>query len=180
LLVLAFCLQGLIFYGMITWLAPVMVESGYTTVEAGTIVGVLLITGIPGTLLVSWLGDRLPSRRAGLVATSVVTLIALLGYTFAPSFALLWSVFGGLGLAAIFALVMTLPLDAARRPAEVGGYSALMLGAGYLIAAVAPSLLGAARDVTGNFQATMLILVAVAAVMLLVSLVLTPERLRPA
>jgi CP family cyanate transporter-like MFS transporter len=178
LLVLAFCLQGLIFYGIITWLAPVMVERGYSTVEAGTIVGVLLITGIPGTLLVSWLGDRLPSRRAGLVATSVVTLVALLGYAFVPGLALLWSVIGGLGLAAIFALVMTLPLDAASKPSEVGGYSALMLGAGYLVASVAPSLLGAARDLTGSFMVTMLLLVGTAAVMLLLSLFLTSERLR--
>lgn len=180
LLVLAFCLQGLIFYGMITWLAPVMAESGYSTVEAGTIVGVLLITGIPGTLLVSWVGDRLPSRRVGLVATSLVTLVALLGYTFVPSLALIWSVLGGLGLAAIFALVMTLPLDAATRPGEVGGYSALMLGAGYLVASVAPSMLGATRDATGNFTVTMVLLVATAAAMVLVSLVLTPARLKGA
>jgi CP family cyanate transporter-like MFS transporter len=179
LLVLAFCLQGLIFYGIITWLAPVMVESGYSTVEAGTIVGVLLIIGIPGTLLVSWLGDRLPSRRVGLVASSVTTLVALLGYTFVPSLALVWSVVGGLGLAAIFALVMTLPLDAASRPSEVGGYSALMLGAGYLVASVAPSLLGATRDITGNFTLTMLLLVGTAVLMLALSLFLTPSRLRP-
>ena len=179
LLVLAFCLQGLIFYGIITWLAPVMLESGYSTVEAGTIVGVLLITGIPGTLLVSWLGDRLPSRRVGLVASSLVTLVALSGYAFVPALALVWSVVGGLGLAAIFALVMTLPLDAASKPSEVGGYSALMLGAGYLVASVAPSLLGATRDITGDFSLTMLLLVGTAAVMLVISLFLTPERLRP-
>ena len=178
LLVLAFALQAFLFYGIVAWLAPVMVESGRTTIEAGTIVGVLLLAGIPGTLLVSWLGDRLPSRRIGLVVTSIATLIAIAGYAWLPDFALLWSVIGGLGLAAIFALVMTLPLDAARLPTEVGGYTALMLAAGYLIGALSPSLLGATRDATGNFTLTMLILVGTAVAMVALSLVLSPSRLR--
>jgi CP family cyanate transporter-like MFS transporter len=178
LLVLAFALQAFLFYGIVAWLAPVMVESGRTTIEAGTIVGVLLIAGIPGTLLVSWLGDRLPSRRFGLVLTSAATLIAIAGYAWLPDYALLWSVIGGLGLAAIFALVMTLPLDAARLPNQVGGYTALMLAAGYLIGALSPALLGATRDLTGNFTLTMLILVATAAIMLVLSLFLSPRRLR--
>lgn len=180
LLVLAFALQAFLFYGIVAWLAPVMMESGYSTIEAGTIVGLLLIAGIPGTLLVSWLGDRLPSRRVGLVATSLASLIAIAGYAWLPALALLWSAIGGLGLAAIFALVMTLPLDAARRPSEAGGYTGLMLAAGYLIASIAPSLLGAARDLTGNFTLTMLLLVATAAIMLVVSLVVSPRHLRPA
>jgi len=178
LLVAAFTLQAFIFYGIVAWLAPVLVEGGRSTIEAGTIVGLLLIAGIPGTLLVSWLGDRSASRRTGLVLTSVACLVSLAGFTWLPALAVVWAVIGGVGLAAIFALVMVLPLDAARHPSEVGGYSALMLAAGYLIASVAPSLLGAARDATGNFNLTMLVLVATAAVMLGVSLVLSPYRLR--
>ena len=74
-----------------------MIESGRSTIEAGTIVGVLLIAGIPGTLLVSWLGDRLPSRRVGLVTTSIASLVAVAGYAWLPDLALVWSVIGGLG-----------------------------------------------------------------------------------
>ena len=177
LLVAAFTLQAFIFYGIVAWLAPVRVEGGQSTIGEGTIVGVLLIAGIPGTLLVSWLGDRSASRRRGLVATSVACLVSIAGFAWLPSLALLWAVIGGVGLAAIFALAMILPLDAARHPSEAGGYSALMLGAGYLIASVAPALLGAARDLTGNFTLTMLILVATTALMLAVSLVLSPARL---
>ena len=180
LLVAAFSLQGIIFYGVITWLAPALVERGYTALEAGTVVGVMLIFGIPGTLLVSWLGDRLPSRRIAMVVTSIETLIAVAGFALLPQFALVWSVLGGLGLAGIFALVMTLPLDAASRPTDVAAYSGVMLSVGYLVSAVAPALLGAARDATGNFMLTMLLMVVTAVVMLAVSLVVSPSRLRPA
>jgi CP family cyanate transporter-like MFS transporter len=178
LLVAAFSLQGIIFYGVITWLAPSLVERGYSALEAGAVVGVMLVFGIPGTLLVSWLGDRLPSRRLAMAVTSLETLIAVIGFAFAPQLALLWSVLGGLGLAGIFALVMILPLDAASRPTEVAAFSGVMLSVGYMVSAVAPALLGAARDATGNFTLTLLLLVVTAAVMLTVSLVLSPSRLR--
>ena len=53
-----------------------------------------------------------------------------------------------------------------------------MLAAGYLIGALSPALLGATRDLTGNFTLTMAILVGTAAVMLALSLFLSPARLR--
>ena len=181
LLIVAFGLQAIIFYGLVTWLAPALVETGMSLVEAGTVVGVTLVSGIFGTLVVSWLGDRFASsRHVSLMLTGIAMGLAVAGFVVAPGLALVWAVVGGLGLAAVFALVMTLPLDAAARPGEAGGYSALMLGAGYLIAAIAPSALGAVRDATGNFTATMWILVATALALIIVSLLLTPARLRAA
>jgi CP family cyanate transporter-like MFS transporter len=178
LIVAAFALQSILFYGLITWLSPYLVERGFSLVDAGTVVGVMLTTGIAGTLLVSWLGDRLPSRRLGMVVSSVTILIALLGWTVMPGLSLVWSVVGGLGLAAIFALTMLLPLDAASRPAEVGAYTGLMLAFGYLVSSTAPAALGAVRDATGTFTLTMLLLVGTATLMLLVALVVSPSRLR--
>ena len=37
---------------------------------------------------------------------------------------------------------MTLPLDAARRPAEVAALAGMMLGVGYTLSALSPLLLG--------------------------------------
>lgn len=179
LLVVAFCLQSLVFYGLITWLAPALIESGSSAIVAGSIVGVFLIAGIPGTLVVTWLGDRIPSRRFGLLSSAVAFFIGVIGFTLAPSLGVLWAIIGGAGSAANFAMVMTLPLDAASRPVEVGGYTALMLGGGYLIASAAPTILGATRDLTGSFEATMWLLVAATVLLVAVSVLATPERLRP-
>ena len=55
---------------------------------------------------------------------------------------------------------MTLPVDVGRRPAEVGAVAGLMLGVGYTIGAIAPLLLGAARDVTGTFTTTLWLIAA--------------------
>lgn len=177
LLVLAFCLQSIMFYGLVAWLAPTLVDAGTSPVAAGAVVGLFVIVGLPATIAVSWFGDRLRSRRAGLVASALLSLVGAAGFAALPGLALVWAVIAGLGSAAIFALVMTLPLDVAARPAEAGGYSALMLGAGYLIASAAPFMLGAVRDVTGSFNAPMWLIVICTALLLVVCAVASPSVL---
>lgn len=54
-----------------------------------------------------------------------------------------------------------------------------MLLVGYLIASAAPFVLGAARDLTGDFGASVWILVLIAALMVPLAWTLAPHRLRP-
>lgn len=56
----------------------------------------------------------------------------------------------------------------------------LMLGAGYSLAALSPFVLGAVRDATGSFTASLWLIVATASALLLVSLALSRERLHRA
>ena len=67
----------------------------------------------------------------------------------------------------------------AREPAETGAVVGLMLGAGYTITAAGPILLGAVRDATGSFSASLWVLVAVAAAFVASVLPLSSARLRP-
>ena len=79
---------------------------------------------------------------------------------------------------AIAPLIMTLPIDVAREPGEVGAMVAMMLGFGYSLAATAPLLLGAIRDATGSFTGVLWVLAAFAGVVLALATLLTTERLR--
>jgi cyanate permease len=54
-----------------------------------------------------------------------------------------------------------------------------MLGAGYTITAIGPLGLGAIRDITGSYSASLWVLVAVALAFVASVLPLSPERLRP-
>jgi CP family cyanate transporter-like MFS transporter len=83
----------------------------------------------------------------------------------------------GAAIGVTFPSVLTLPLDAADRHEEVGAMAAMMLFGGYTAAALAPFLLGALRDAAGSFTLALWLLVADTAVMLAVSLSLTPARL---
>jgi CP family cyanate transporter-like MFS transporter len=75
---------------------------------------------------------------------------------------------------------MTLPLDAAARPADVGALTGVMLGIGYISAAVAPVLMGAVRDVVGTFNASIGLLALPAAALAVLSMQLTRDRLATA
>ena len=58
----------------------------------------------------------------------------------------------GLGIGAYFPLALTLPVDVASDAADAASISALMLLIGYLLAAIAPVVLGLVRDATGDFE----------------------------
>ena len=104
--------------------------------------------------------------------------VSSLGIVALPEFAYLWVVVLGLAIGAVFPLVLTLPLDVADEPGQVGSVAALMLLGGYSVSAIGPFALGAARDLTGSFQASLWILVAVAVALVACSLLLSPARLR--
>jgi CP family cyanate transporter-like MFS transporter len=92
-------------------------------------------------------------------------LVGFIGIAADADLAWLWAACVGLCLAPVFSLIMTLPLDAAERPSEVGEYTALMLGAGYVLSAASPAVLGALRDSTGSFASSLWVLALVAGVM---------------
>ena len=95
-----------------------------------------------------------------------------------PAGGLFWAGLTGLSIGTFFPLMLTLPLDVADEPAQVGAVAGLMLGVGYTFGAVTPFALGAVRDVTGSFSASLWILVAVSATLVPVVANCTPARLR--
>ena len=177
-LALVFALNANVFYAVNAWLPDYYVERGWDQSRAGLLVSVMSAAGIPAGLVVPWFADRLGARRFYLAGNSAVMLAGLLGIVLLPGGGWVWSALLGLGTGALFPLLLTLPLDVADRPAEVGAIGGLMLGAGYLGAAVSPFYLGAVRDATGSFTAGLATLAGGVAVMLVISVFLSSERLR--
>jgi CP family cyanate transporter-like MFS transporter len=94
-----------------------------------------------------------------------------------PDIGYLGAVFCGLCLGTIFPIALTLPLDLAERPQDAGALASMMLAGGFLGSAAAPFLLGVARDVSGDFNASLVVLAVLSALMLAVTLFMSPERL---
>jgi CP family cyanate transporter-like MFS transporter len=178
LLVAIFGLQSLLFYGIVSWLPNAFVERGWNTTDAGALIAVFNGIGLITTIGVPAIADRLGPRRPQLLVSSVVAVGGLLGIIVAPELAFAWVVVLGLSLGAVFPLVLTLPLDVADDPARVGSVAALMLLGGYIVSSIGPVILGAARDLTGDFSASLWMLVALAVVLVLSCLPLSPARLR--
>jgi MFS transporter, CP family, cyanate transporter len=178
LLVLLFGLQSLMYYGIVAWLPNAFVERGWTTAAAGSLIAVFNGVGLVTTIGVPLVADRLGARRPQLLASSVVATAALAGIIVAPTLAYGWIAVLGLALGAVFPLVLTLPLDVTDDPGQVGSVAALMLFGGYILSSLGPFILGAARDLTGDFETSLWLLVAIGVVLVGCCTLLSPERLR--
>ena len=178
LLVLLFGLQSLMYYGIVAWLPNAFVERGWSTADAGSLIAVFNGVGLVTTIGVPLVADRLGARRPQLLASSVVATAALAGIIVAPALAYGWIAVLGLALGAVFPLVLTLPLDVTDDPGQVGSVAALMLFGGYILSSLGPFILGAARDLTGDFETSLWLLVAIGVVLVGCCTLLSPERLR--
>jgi MFS transporter, CP family, cyanate transporter len=186
LLGLIFGTQSILFYGCITWLASLQQERGWTASDAGALIALLSGIGLISTLAVPLVADRFGTRRSQLSIAALLSIAGMLVIALTPAepsgslvtigaIALL-----GLGIGAYFPLALTLPVDVAGNAGDAAEISALMLLVGYLLAAIAPVMLGFLRDATGNFNAVVWTLVAFSIVMLPFALALNPARLRRA
>jgi CP family cyanate transporter-like MFS transporter len=179
-LVLVFALLSCTFYGLNSWLPDAYVEHGWTKGSAGGLLAALNLAALAPTLLVTWLADRAGSRRLYLAAAGALLIGSVLGLVLAPGGAWAWAIGAGIAVGMAFPLVMTLPLDVAHGPAQVGAVAAMMLGVGYTVSGLSPFALGAIRDGTGSFDAVLWLLVGAAAGLLALALSLSPARLRRA
>lgn len=161
-LAVVFGLQSVLFYAVVAWLPLIQIERGWSEVSAGLLVAVMNGVSLVSVLGVPLLADRRGERRSQLVASGLLSVTGLVGLTTVPSLAVLWVCILGLGLGAVFPLAMTLPVDIAADPHEVGRLAAIMLLGGYALSAIGPLLLGLLRDDLGNFEAGLWLLVATA------------------
>jgi CP family cyanate transporter-like MFS transporter len=166
-----------VFYGLNSWLPDAYVERGWSDGKAGALLAVLNITALVTTLTIPWLADRTSGRRIYLVGFSLALAASAVGFAALPGGAWAWAAIVGLCTGAMFPLVMTLPVDVGRRPADVVSVTGLMLGGGYIIGAVAPLLLGAARDVTGTYTTTLWLIAGAGTILLSLCASMTRERI---
>jgi MFS transporter, CP family, cyanate transporter len=179
-LVAAFFFMSSIFYGLNSWLPDIYVERGWSESDAGALLAVLNTISIPCGFAAAWAADHWGERRMWLAGAAALQLVALGGILVAPSAGWLWAVVLGIAIGPLFPLTMTLPLDAAERPAEVAALAGMMLGVGYTLAALSPLLLGVLRDQTGSFTAVLWALTAGAAALVAVDATVSPRRLAAA
>jgi CP family cyanate transporter-like MFS transporter len=177
MLVVSFALRAGIFQALLSWLPAVYVERGWSITAAGLFPAAITAGGLPATLMVMRLGDVRGSRRTYMSVASTFLIGATATFVVFPDIGYLGATLCGLCLGTIFPIALTLPLDLAERPQDVGALASMMLAGGFLGSAVAPFLLGVARDVTGDFTASLVLISFFSAVMLAVTLFMSPERL---
>jgi CP family cyanate transporter-like MFS transporter len=177
LLVAMFASVAVNYYGLGAWLPNAYQERGWSEGHAALLLAIFNLATVPAGIAVTFLGDRLGSRRTYMVLAAVALTAGTVLLIEVPAGAYGWAFIGGFGNGMMFPLMMTMPLDVSRRASDVSAVTGMMLGFGYSIAAVSPFVLGAVRDSTGSFRTSLWLLVAITTLLAFIALQLGPGRL---
>ncbi|MGQ4815006.1 CynX/NimT family MFS transporter [Agrobacterium vitis] len=180
LIALYFSANNILFFGFVSWTAPMFREYGMSATTAG-----LLLASFTAAFMVSnplaGLISRNEDRRGVIALFAGLALVGSAAVAISPSLLpFLFIPVIAFGVGGSFTLGMILPLDNAADAHEANAWSAFVMGIGYFTGALGPLLLGLLRDVTGGFAIPLWILAAVALLMLALSPFLQPSGLRSA
>jgi CP family cyanate transporter-like MFS transporter len=177
LLVAMFAAVAVNYYGLGAWLPNAYQERGWSEGHAALLLAIFNLATVPAGVLVTFLGDRLGSRRTYMVLAAVALTAGTVLLIEVPAGAYAWAFIGGFGNGMMFPLMMTMPLDVSRRATDVSAVTGMMLGFGYSLAAISPFALGAVRDATGSFRTSLWLLAAITTMLALIAWQLGPRRL---
>lgn len=168
--------QSMIAYIMFGWLATILTDGGYTSSQAGIMLGVFTALNIPVSILVPTIAARFRDQRPVVVGLVVAYTIGFLGLWFAPaSTAMVWVVFVAVGMGS-FPLALVMLGLRTRTPESTAALSAFGQSAGYLIAGAGPLLVGVIYQMTGGWALTYVLIFAVIAVQLATGLYAGRDR----
>jgi CP family cyanate transporter-like MFS transporter len=148
LVAVAFGIQSLVFWALLTWLPAALISWGWDPHGAAILSGLFQAAGLVAGFAVGAIGNRFGSRRGHLVGWTTLIAIGLLGFALAPELAVGWVFVVGAAVGAVYPLVLTLPIDLGTSTEDTGTRSAMMLMAGYMLASAGPVVLGVLRDAT--------------------------------
>jgi len=168
--------QSMIAYIMFGWLATILTEGGYTTGQAGLLLGVFTALSIPVSILVPVIASRLSDQRPVVVGLVACYAVGFAGLWLAPiSTAPLWVTFVAIGMGSFPLALMMLALRT-RTPESTAALSAFGQSAGYLIAGAGPLLVGVLHQMTGGWTLPYALIFAVLVVQLFTGLYAARNR----
>jgi CP family cyanate transporter-like MFS transporter len=168
LLILVFCCQSAIFYGLVTWLPDFYVSVGWTLAAAAVPVSVLSAGSVVGVIVTPALVRRGGGFRGALIWTGVLDVMALGTLLLDPGLGYLSAAIVGAGTAIALTVGMAAPAVLAEARAT-GRVSGILLAIGYSVAVLGPVGIGALRQLTGGFVAGFALLAALSVVWTLAS-----------
>ncbi len=148
-----FGMQSAIFYAVLAWLPSIYVAAGISAADAGLLLAVATLSGIPMALVVPGWAARTADQHIFPVVLSGLVIAGFLGLLIAPTaIPVLWSMLIGFGMGGNFPLVLTLIVLRTARPDDTSALSTMAQGVGYLMAAaIGPFAVGVLHDLTGGW-----------------------------
>jgi CP family cyanate transporter-like MFS transporter len=169
-----FAINNFLFFGFLSWIAPIYREFGASPASAGLLLAsfttaFMLANPLPALL------SKTDDRRWVVGIFAGIALLGLCATAIAPTLMPLVTIpVVACGIGASFSLGMTLPLDNASSAEEANSWTSFVLSIGYFLGALGPLTLGLLRDRTESFHTALWALVAAAALMVSLAPFLSP------
>jgi MFS transporter, CP family, cyanate transporter len=153
-----FGLQSMFAYAVMGWAPQVLMSGGVSRSEAGAMLAMMSVLGVPLSLLIAPVAARQRSQSGWLAGISAVGAIGVIGLLIAPSAApWLWAVALGIGMG-VFPIAVAIITLRTRTSADTRRLSTMAQGIGYLLAALGPLLFGILHGATGGWTASLLVM----------------------
>ncbi|KMV71515.1 membrane protein [bacteria symbiont BFo2 of Frankliniella occidentalis] len=170
-------LNSLIYYVLVSWLPALLVDSGFSATEAGSLHGLLqLATALPG-LVIGAVIARYHDQRWLAMAMASLWGVSLVGLWGMPSWAIVWVSFAGIGSGAAMILGLSLIGLRSRSAHQAVALSGMAQAVGYLLAAVGPAAMGTLHQQSGSWHLPLLFCFILAVVMMVMGLLAGRNRL---
>ncbi|RJE89843.1 MFS transporter [Paenibacillus sp. 1011MAR3C5] len=155
-------LQSFCFYVNVTWIPLILADKGISHADAGWLLSVMQLVGMPSTFLIPILAGKKASQRGLAMLTSSLFiagyLILLLG---SHSWALVSMIILGLGVGGGFGLALMFFALRASSTEQAAELSGMAQAVGYLLAASGPLLFGLIHDWTGGWNVPLILIIAI-------------------
>jgi CP family cyanate transporter-like MFS transporter len=151
-------LVSLMFYALMAWLPEIMHADGYAPAEAGMMVSVMQIIGIPLGFAVPVVATRMATQRPLVTAVAATKAAALAGLLLAPQAGWVWICVLGVATGSAFPLAFTLLSLRSPTPQTAARLSGMAQTGGYLIAGAGPLMTGLLHGLTGGWKVPLLLL----------------------
>lgn len=152
-----FGIQSLGFYALLAWLPTLAADSGVDPADAGSLLSLMTIIGVPAGLILSANFGRFRSLALMGVLISAVTIggmVLLLLGAWIPA-----AIVIGIGQASSFPLSLSLISTRAANQRLTTMLSSLAQGIGYLVAAAGTFLFGWVATISGNWHLSIIMLI---------------------
>lgn len=176
-MLLFFGFQSALFFCLLTWLAPIVIDQGMSVLTAGAVLtvmtGVQLVVNIVLPMLLSKKPDRLFWVWIGLFFGAAGVVLLMIGST-----AAIWAaaVCLGITLGSLFPIALLMPLDENETAEGVNSWTAMIQSGGYVISGMMPFLIGILYDHFETHTVTLSILLGFLAILAGFTVLLTKKE----
>ena len=178
LLMIIFCVGMVAFNSISTWIEQILAPRGFTSIQAGTLGGIMMLGGIIGCIVLPLLSDKTKKRKLYLLVGIVLIIPGLLGLTYLKALSLILLAGGILGFfqLGLGPIIMEAAADVCRPATEATSQGVLwMIGQGFSVVGI--FLMDSFRTQSGAMTPFMLVFVVLMLLNFIFVMMLNESRL---